>query len=78
MYSPKDLETFLEMAGNGCISGDISGWPQLKLACRYAISKIQEFRDNIDLLETTTRDLLVEIKQFRSEVESVREYNRPS
>lgn len=32
---------FLEMAGRGCISGNISEWPQLVPACRWAVEQIK-------------------------------------
>lgn len=41
----KDLETFLECAGQGCISGNINEWPQLKPACAYAIKEIKRLRE---------------------------------
>jgi len=72
MYAPEDLEIFLEMAGRGNVSGNVSEWPQLKPACRYATLKILEFRNHIDILETVTRDLLAEIKQFREEVKNAK------
>jgi len=42
-----DYRTFLEMAGRGCISGNIIEWPQLKPACKWAIKKIKELEEKL-------------------------------
>ena len=52
MLDPKDLEVFLEQAGQGCISGNINEWPQLKPACKYAIEEIERLRK--ELLENSS------------------------
>ncbi|MFA6132487.1 MAG: hypothetical protein WC869_00570 [Phycisphaerae bacterium] len=40
----RDLMAFLESAGQGCISGNVADWPQLKPACRWAAEEIKRLR----------------------------------
>ncbi len=44
MHHPKDLIVFLEQAGQGCISGNVIEWPQLKPACKWAAEEINRLR----------------------------------
>jgi hypothetical protein len=44
----KNLLLFLEMAGKGCISGNVADWPQLKPACRFAAETIKMFLREAD------------------------------
>lgn len=37
---PEARLEFLKSAGQGCISGNVSEWPQLRLACRWAAEQI--------------------------------------
>lgn len=50
MYHPDDLLVFLEQAGQGCISGNIVEWPQLKPACKWAAEEIQKLTQEVDNL----------------------------
>ena len=43
-----NLEVFLEQAGQGCVSGNINEWPQLKPACKYAIEEINKLRQETE------------------------------
>ncbi len=48
MYHPDDLLVFLSQAGQGCISGNIIDWPQLKPACKWAAEEIIKLRREKD------------------------------
>lgn len=39
-----NLMAFLESAGQGCISGNVSDWPQLKPACKWAVERIRKLQ----------------------------------
>jgi len=42
--APEDYMTFLKCAGQGCISGMVSEWPQLYPACKWAAEEIARLR----------------------------------
>lgn len=44
LMRPEGYEAFLKQAGQGCISGNIYEWPQLKPACRWALLEIERLR----------------------------------
>jgi hypothetical protein len=43
----ENLEAFLQQAGQGCISGRVSEWPQLRPACAYAAAEITRLRQQL-------------------------------
>lgn len=40
-FTSGNLMAFLEQAGQGCISGRVSEWPQLVPACRWAFEQLK-------------------------------------
>jgi hypothetical protein len=42
-----NFETFLQAAGQGCVSGRVSEWPQLRPACAYAAVEITRLREQL-------------------------------
>lgn len=56
MHQSENLLTFLEQAGQGCISGKIIEWPQLKPACKWAAEEIERLRyEIVSLIEAKTQ-----------------------
>jgi hypothetical protein len=54
-----NLEAFLQSAGQGCISGHVSEWPQLGPACKYAYNEITRLRAIEDKLSKTADGVVV-------------------
>lgn len=45
--SEESAMSFLEMSGRGCISGQVSEWPQLIPSCRWAFAKIAQLKNDM-------------------------------
>ena len=56
----ENLFSFLEMAGSGCISGQVIEWPQLKPACKWAAKEISRLRQEIEAQQAMIDDLMLE------------------
>lgn len=51
----KNYMEFLRSVGQGCISGDVYDWPQLKPACEWAYFQIEKVKGLEEALDRVGR-----------------------